>query len=257
MACKLQKGFRMCVHPCLRYLTGGDTHILCVFGRGACTVSTAMCFHCGRSNPAWHSFARMLRLTFPRALVPLLPRHSEGCGPGVRKGIIFSAFTWQIQCLVSGLGCTRCGFFRPDRGSDTSAIWFWGIRCCKYQCKVYWGLTTSVSCLWGASWGCDKTGWEIKYRLASREGGCSFKKQTWGTLLAVSRTTSMPGIDFCGKGLFSGWSGCRMFTHHVTVASLPGWFISRSRWGQGYWSGHSLWTALGHRFVSKGHQGNG
>ncbi len=30
-------------------------------------------------------FSRTLRLAFPRALVPLLPRHSEGCGPGVRK----------------------------------------------------------------------------------------------------------------------------------------------------------------------------
>ncbi len=25
-----------------------------------------------------------------------------------------------------------------------------------------------------------------------------------------------------GKGLFSGWSGCSMFTHYVTVVSLPG-----------------------------------
>ncbi len=30
MASKQQQGFRMCVHPCPRYLTGGDTHILCV-----------------------------------------------------------------------------------------------------------------------------------------------------------------------------------------------------------------------------------
>ncbi len=53
----------------------------------ALAVSTAMCFPCGRSDPAWRSFARTLRLAFPRALVPLLPRHSEGCGPGVRNGI--------------------------------------------------------------------------------------------------------------------------------------------------------------------------
>ncbi len=30
MASKQQQGFRMCAHPCLRYLMGGDTHILCV-----------------------------------------------------------------------------------------------------------------------------------------------------------------------------------------------------------------------------------
>ncbi len=33
---------------------------------------------------------------------------------GVRDGhSLISAFTWQVQCLVSGLGSTRCGFFRP------------------------------------------------------------------------------------------------------------------------------------------------
>ncbi len=78
---------------------------------------------------------------------------------------LFSPFTWQIHCLVSGLGSTRCGFFRADRGTDTAAIWFWGIRCCKCQCNVYWGLATSVSCLWWASWGCVKCGWEIKKRI--------------------------------------------------------------------------------------------
>ncbi len=30
MASKQQQAFKMCVHPCLRYLTGGDTHTLCV-----------------------------------------------------------------------------------------------------------------------------------------------------------------------------------------------------------------------------------
>ncbi len=30
MASKQQQAFKMCVHPCPRYLMGGDTHILCV-----------------------------------------------------------------------------------------------------------------------------------------------------------------------------------------------------------------------------------
>ncbi len=30
MASKQQQAFKMCVRPCPRYLTGGDTHILCV-----------------------------------------------------------------------------------------------------------------------------------------------------------------------------------------------------------------------------------
>ncbi len=85
----------MCVCRCPRCLNGwGYTHF-CVACLGekhglrsrALAVSTAMCFARGRSDPAWRSFARTLRLAFPRALVPLLPRHSSGCGPGVRKGI--------------------------------------------------------------------------------------------------------------------------------------------------------------------------
>ncbi len=107
----------MCVCPCPRVVFFVLT-----------SVSTAMCFPCERSDPAWRSFARTLRLAFPRALVPLLLRHGEGCGPRVRKGIcqrrvghcLFSAFTWQVQCLVLGLGSTRCGFFLPDRGTDTA-----------------------------------------------------------------------------------------------------------------------------------------
>ncbi len=106
---------------------GGDTHIMGIHTASrALAVNTAMCFPCGCSDPTWRSFSkRTLRLTFPRALVPLLPRHSEGCGPGFAKGSVsggrdrrclISAFTWQVQCLVPGLGSTRCGFFRPDRG---------------------------------------------------------------------------------------------------------------------------------------------
>ncbi len=54
----------------------------------ALALSTAMCFPCGRSDPTWRSFAQALRLAFPRALVPLLPRHSEDCSPGVCKGSV-------------------------------------------------------------------------------------------------------------------------------------------------------------------------
>ncbi len=30
MASKQQQAFKMCVRPCTHYLTGGDTHIICV-----------------------------------------------------------------------------------------------------------------------------------------------------------------------------------------------------------------------------------
>ncbi len=143
----------------------GYTHSLyCLLGRGAHTVSVrerwlwALRYAYGRSDPAWRFFARTLRFAFPRALVPLLPRHSEGCVPGVRKRS-WGSFTWRVQCFVSGLGSTRCGFIRPDRSTYIAAIWFWGIKCC--QCKRYSGFATSVSCLWGAGWGFDESGWEI------------------------------------------------------------------------------------------------
>ncbi len=74
MASKQQQAFRMCVHPCLRYLTGG--HCVACLGEEhaqSALESTAMCFPCRHSDPAWCSFTmRALRLVFPRAPVPLL-----------------------------------------------------------------------------------------------------------------------------------------------------------------------------------------
>ncbi len=82
----------MCVRPCPCYLTGGDTHILCIACWGEEHTQSAFentgCEHCDILTDAPIPpgvFSRTLRLAFPRALVPLLPRHSEGCGPGVRK----------------------------------------------------------------------------------------------------------------------------------------------------------------------------
>ncbi len=50
MASKQQQVFRMCVHPCPRYLTGGDTHILCVACLGEENARSALesagCEHC-------------------------------------------------------------------------------------------------------------------------------------------------------------------------------------------------------------------
>ncbi len=50
MANKQQQAFRMCVCPCPRYLTGGDTHILCVACLGEENAQSALesagCEHC-------------------------------------------------------------------------------------------------------------------------------------------------------------------------------------------------------------------
>ncbi len=155
MANKQQQTFRMCVCLCPRYLMGGDTHILCVACLGeehaqsrALTVSPVRCFPCGHSDPAWRSFTV---LGFKGAdceyceVLPLWTLRSRlvfctvlgfanGSISGARDGhSLISTFTWQVQCLLSGLGSTHCGFFRPDWGTDTSTdsdIWFWGFRCC-------------------------------------------------------------------------------------------------------------------------------
>ncbi len=50
MASKQQQAFRMCVHHCPRYLTGGDTHVLCVACLGEEHARSALegagCEHC-------------------------------------------------------------------------------------------------------------------------------------------------------------------------------------------------------------------
>ncbi len=50
MASKQQQAFKMCVHPCPRYLTGGDTHTLCVACLGEehaqSALESAGCEHC-------------------------------------------------------------------------------------------------------------------------------------------------------------------------------------------------------------------
>ncbi len=56
MASKQQQAFRMCVHPCPRYLMGGDTHILCVARLGEEHARSALrcagCEHCDCASPA-------------------------------------------------------------------------------------------------------------------------------------------------------------------------------------------------------------
>ncbi len=153
----------------------GYTHSLyCLLGRGAHTVSVrerwlwALRYAYGRSDPAWRFFedaqARVSQGSGPAAAEAQRRLRSWGSQNGsVSEGRdghrLISAFTWRVQCFVSGLGSTRCGFIRPDRSTYTAAIWFWGIKCC--QCKRYWGFATSVSCLWWAGWGFDESGWEI------------------------------------------------------------------------------------------------
>ncbi len=62
MASTQQQAFRMCVHPCLRYLTGGDTHILCVACLGEEHAWSALesfpCRNSSHSPGLWSCFCR-------------------------------------------------------------------------------------------------------------------------------------------------------------------------------------------------------
>ncbi len=124
--------------------------------------------------------------------------HNEGAQAQVPQGSgpVDAEAQWRLQTWGSQIDLsaeletdTTLSLPSPDRFSASSqgwearaavsstqieaqkllTIWFWGIRCCYSQCKRYWEFTTSVLCLWGACWGCNKSG-----RLASREGGRSF-----------------------------------------------------------------------------------
>ncbi len=59
---------------------GGDTHVLCVACLGeeharSALESTAMCFPCRHSDPAWRSFTmRALRLSFPQGTDPTVAK---------------------------------------------------------------------------------------------------------------------------------------------------------------------------------------
>ncbi len=76
-----------------------------------------MCFPCGCSDSAWRSFTRTLRLwsrCCRGTAKAAIQQFAKGSISGGRDGsCLSSAFIWQIQCLVSGLGSTHCGFFRP------------------------------------------------------------------------------------------------------------------------------------------------
>ncbi len=191
MVCKQRQAFRMCILPCPRYLNGwGYTHSsCCLFGRGACTVSARE--HSGSRSPGlwsrcWRGTARAAVLGF-----------AKGSVSGGRDGhCLFSAFTWQVQWLVSGLGSTCCGFFRPIEAqtlqlSDSEEL------------DVISANANDTEDLPPQSRAYEKLRlWQERLRdwalIASREGGHSFKKQTWRTLLTFSRTTSMLGIaGFC------------------------------------------------------------
>ncbi len=210
MTSKQQQAFGMCVRPCPGSNGWGYTHSLCcLFGRGACTVSD-------RGNWLWALRCASLADTPIPPGVLSQKGPSGSCSPGLQS--------WGSQMdLSAGLETgTALSLPLPDRSSASYKSWYAraAVSSAPIEAQTLqlsdsedldvvsaytrdWRFATSVSCLWGACWGCSKSCWEIEYPLASRGGGLSFWRQTWWTLPAFSYTTSTPGI-----AIFP-WSPCR------------------------------------------------
>ncbi len=122
MASKQQQGFRMCVHPCLRYLTGGDTHILCVacFGEEHAwsVLESAGCEHCNVLP------LRMLRSCLAFFREDAQARVPEGSGPTVAEAQR-RLQSWGSQRDLSAEVETGSAFSlpSPDRFSASSQGW--------------------------------------------------------------------------------------------------------------------------------------
>ncbi len=142
MASKQQQGFRMCVHPCPRYLTGGDTHILCVACLGeeqhgqcsrALAVSTPMCFPCGRSDSAWRSFTRTERS----------PGLWSRCCRGTAKAAVLGFAKGSVcggrdgRCLFSAFTSNQIKSNHFYCHITTAQVPWWVkfLRACSRQCK--------------------------------------------------------------------------------------------------------------------------
>ncbi|KAL0177470.1 hypothetical protein M9458_026364 [Cirrhinus mrigala] len=77
----------LCVPPCKRYITSGDTHSTLCQPLSWLTARIVSCFLCGCSAPRRLSLRREPSLAFPRVLVPLPPRRSGRYTFGDRRWI--------------------------------------------------------------------------------------------------------------------------------------------------------------------------
>ncbi len=142
--------FRLCVPPCPRYITSGDTHSLCVVCLGAKHAESA------------------LEGTAAAALVGFAAGSGRGNGDG-RVPIFF--LTCQIHCPLSGIGSPFCAFFPPGSGLGASPIFLRG-----GWCGECWVFAHSIPTVWGAIGGSYSHGCQVKHRLARRETGWTAEK---------------------------------------------------------------------------------
>ncbi len=166
-SCKSIKGesrlqYRLCVPPCPRYITSGDTHSLCVVCLGVKHTESALegagCPHCERlplctlRSSLWGgSFRQRSSRCWPRlrwgraadAFVGLAVGFGRGNGDG-RVPIFI--LTCQIHCPFSGFGSPFCGFFPSEGRLSASPIFLRGGRC-----GERWLFAHSIPPIWGIS----------------------------------------------------------------------------------------------------------
>ncbi len=99
MASKQQQGFRMSVLPCPRYLTGGDTQILCVAYLGEEHARSALERFFPEGQPLSHDQGHVAMFSclgnVEETVVPV---------PGSRAGSFMSSQNANGKCLSHGLG---------------------------------------------------------------------------------------------------------------------------------------------------------
>ncbi len=122
MASKQQQAFTMCVCPCPRYLTGGDTHILCVACLGEehaqSALESAGCEHCDMLPlPTLRS-----RLAFFRE--DAQARVPQGSGPAAAKAQRrLRSWGSQIDLSAEEETGTALSLASPDRFSASYQGW--------------------------------------------------------------------------------------------------------------------------------------
>ncbi len=146
-SCKTKKGesrsqYRLCVPPCPRYITSGDTHSLCVVCLGVkhaeSNLEGAGCPHC-EWLPLRTLRSRRELLPAFLAVLALPPlRRNGGCIHGARSWI------WQREWRRAGpylhphlpdplpvlwIGSPVCVFFPSESGFSASPIFLRGGRC--------------------------------------------------------------------------------------------------------------------------------
>ncbi len=122
MASKQQQGFRMCVRPCLHYLMGGDTHILCVACLGEeharSALDSAGCEHCDMLP------LRTLRSRLAFFCEDAQARVPQGSGPAAAEAQ-WRLRSWGSQRDLSAEVETGTAFSlpSPDRFNASSQGW--------------------------------------------------------------------------------------------------------------------------------------